>query len=98
MWDHVTSELVTLFTDCDGQCSEAARQAIRLGFHDAGAWSLSSTNGGADGSMLISGDEKDRAENNGMQEIIATLQGFLGKYDHFGVGAADLVQHAAIVA
>lgn len=89
---------MTLFKGCDGQCNEAARQAIRLGFHDAGAWSLTSTFGGADGSMLISGDEKDRNENNGLQEIIATLQTMWGKYKPNGVGAADLVQHAAIVA
>lgn len=90
--------MVTLFTDCDGQCNEAARQAIRLGFHDAGAWSLTSGFGGADGSMLISGDELDRVENNGLQEIIASLQKMWGKYKGNGVGAADLVQHAAIIA
>lgn len=98
MWDYVTSDLVTIFKGCDGQCTEAARQSIRLGFHDSGAWSLTSGFGGADGSMLISSDEKDRPENNGLQEIIATLQTMWGKYKGNGVGAADLVQHAAIVA
>lgn len=48
--------------------------------------------------MLISGDELDRVENNGLQEIIATLQTMWGKYKSNGVGAADLVQHGAIVA
>ncbi|TID27727.1 hypothetical protein E2P81_ATG00484 [Venturia nashicola] len=98
IWDYVTSDLVAIFKDCDGQCTEAARQSIRLGFHDAGAWSLASGFGGADGSMLISGNEKDRVENNGLQEIIATLQTMWGKYKGNGVGAADLMQHAAVVA
>jgi catalase (peroxidase I) len=99
VWDSVAADLVALFVGCDGQCTEAARQAIRLGFHDAGAWSVNSGFGGADGSMVISPDEWNRAENNGMQEIITTYRGLLAnKYSSFGVGAADFIQFGATVA
>jgi catalase (peroxidase I) len=98
VWDFIVADLTAIFKECDGQCSEAARQAIRLGFHDAGAWSLTSGFGGADGSMLISPDEEDRPENNGMQEIIATYRTILSKYSSFGVGAADFIQFGATVA
>jgi hypothetical protein len=99
VWDSVAADLVAIFKECDGQCNEAARQAIRLGFHDAGAWSTTSGFGGADGSMLISPDELNRAENNGMQPIIATYRALLAdKYTALGVGAADLVQFGAQVA
>jgi hypothetical protein len=94
VWDYVVKDLVTLFTDSNGQCSEPARQAIRLGFHDAGAWSINSGFGGADGSVLIS-DEVTRPENKGLENIVATGQGLLAKYN---VGAADLVQLMSNVA
>lgn len=48
--------------------------------------------------MLLNPTEKDRPENNGLQEIIETAQGILGRYEKFGVGAADLVQFMATVA
>jgi manganese peroxidase len=98
VWDSVNSDFVALFTASDGQCTEAARGAIRLGFHDAGAWSLTSGFGGADGSLLISTEEITRSENNGLQEIIATYQVLWAKYKPFGVGAADLIQFGATVA
>jgi hypothetical protein len=98
VWDFVASDLVAIFLGSDGQCTEDARTAIRLGFHDAGAWSKTSGFGGADGSMLLNSEEPTRAENNGLQDIIATGQGLLAKYKGFGVGAADLVQFMATVA
>lgn len=98
VWDSIAADLVAIFKGCDGQCTEAARQAIRLGFHDAGAWSTTSGFGGADGSMLISPDEFLRPENNGMQPIIATYRALLPKYSAFGVGAADFIQFGATVA
>lgn len=69
-----------------------ARAAVRLGFHDAGAWSQSTGPGGADGSLLLNSDEIARSENNGLQDIRTYGLSLLTKYSHFGVGAADLVQ------
>lgn len=97
VWDWVVKDLVKDFVQSDGQCSPLARQAIRLGFHDAAAWSLTSGFGGADGSMLTT-DEITRIENNGMQAIVAYGQVALLKWKPFSVGAADLVQMMATVA
>lgn len=65
---------------------------MRLGFHDAGAWSTTSDYGGADGSLLLSSDEINRAENNGLQEIRSEGLRILDRYSSNGISAADLVQ------
>jgi hypothetical protein len=92
VWDFVAKDLVELFTGADGQCNDFARASIRLGFHDAGAWSKTSGSGGADGSLVLSVDEITRSENNGMQTIRIEALKILAKYASFGVGGADLVQ------
>jgi len=79
-----------------GECTESARAAIRAGFHDAGSWSdklaaQGQDYGGADGSLYLYG-ESTRSENNGLQEITATL-GALAQKHH--VGVADMLQFAA---
>jgi hypothetical protein len=95
VWDYIGKELQTYFLHKNGRCNQHARAAIRLGFHDAGAWSKKSGYGGADGSMLLSPTEINRAENNGLQAIrIKALELYL-KYFVFGIGAADLVQFMA---
>jgi hypothetical protein len=89
--------LTAAFLGPTGRCNSLARQAIRLGFHDAGTWSKSLAAagqdfGGADGSIALAG-ENTRAENNGLQGVIqkmSTVQ------KTFGVGMADLIQFAAI--
>jgi catalase (peroxidase I) len=63
-----------------------------MGFHDAGAWSTTSGPGGADGSLVLSPDEINRSENNGLQEIRSKALALLAQYSTFSVGAADLVQ------
>ena len=85
-------ELYLSFTTFSGRCNDRARAAIRLGFHDAGSWNQYSPNGGADGSIALSGSEINRAENNGLQDIIGKMIGWQRKY---GVGMADLIQFAA---
>lgn len=55
------------------RCSKYARFAVRAGFHDAGAWEKGLDFGGADGSLVLS-DERNRPENNGLQEIIAVYE------------------------
>jgi len=83
---------VKMFTNTNGTCNDLARAAVRLGFHDAGAWSKTSGFGGADGSLVLNFDEINRSENNGLQTIRLKALGLLAKYAAWGVGAADLVQ------
>jgi hypothetical protein len=92
VWNYVAADLVELYTNENGTCNDYARAAVRLGFHDACAWSLTTGPGGADGSLVLGADEINRPENNGLQTIRTTAQGFLTKYGRYGVGAADLVQ------
>ena len=87
----VSVELTKLFVQSDGQCNDNARAAVRMGFHDAGSWDKTSTNGGADGSLLMDFGEINRAENNGLQTVRTLLRGVQFKYK---VGYADLVQYA----
>lgn len=87
----VSNTLTGLFLEADGQCNDNARAAIRFGFHDAGAWDKTQTNGGADGSLLMDFGEETRPENNGLQNIRQVLKGVQAKHK---VGYADLVQYA----
>lgn len=98
MWDYIKTDLVPLFTDASG-CSPLARAAVRFGFHDAGAWDIHQTSGGADGSILLSETEYLRTENAGLSGIRTTLFGIYNKYKtDFDISAADLVQFAHNVA
>ncbi|KAF2197373.1 ligninase LG6 precursor [Delitschia confertaspora ATCC 74209] len=90
-WYDVSAALTDLFKGANGQCTDLARGAVRFGFHDAGAWSESSPNGGADGSLMMDFGEENRPENNGLQTIRTTLRSVQAK---FGVGYADLAQFA----
>ncbi|KAJ6582252.1 heme peroxidase [Mycena capillaripes] len=61
-----------------GRCNDLARAAIRLAFH-AGTFSLALkanhlANGAADGSLLVYDNEVQRADNNGLQNIVAALK------------------------
>lgn len=87
----VSANLAAQFTGSDGQCNDLARAAVRMGFHDAAAWDLSSTYGGADGSLLMNFGEQDRSENNGLQTVRTALRAVQAQY---GVGYADLAQFA----
>jgi hypothetical protein len=89
VWDYISNELVELFTNKDGTCNDLARASVRLGFHDAGAWSKTSGFGGADGSLILNEEEIARPENAGLAGAAAAGQALLKKYP---VGAADLVQ------
>ena len=92
VWNYIQSDLVQAFTNPNGTCNALARSAVRLGFHDAAAWSTSTGFGGADGSLVLSGTEINRYENNGLQEVRQYALTMLAKYHAWGVGAADLVQ------
>ncbi|KAF2500188.1 heme peroxidase [Lophium mytilinum] len=98
VWFYVSAALTSAFKGPTGRCNEIARQAIRLGFHDAGAWSQSNAAagqdfGGADGSILLSGSEISRPENKGLAGIAALAK---ATAKSFGVGYADLIQFSAI--
>ncbi|KAI9927152.1 hypothetical protein MW887_003535 [Aspergillus wentii] len=92
VWDYIQRDLVQIFQSLDGTCSRLARSSVRLGFHDAGTWSTTSGYGGADGSLLLSSDEINRFENNGLQQVRSTALGILDSYSQYEIVAADLVQ------
>ncbi|ORX94522.1 heme peroxidase [Clohesyomyces aquaticus] len=94
VWDFIAKELEDLYLDNDGTCNRLARSSVRLGFHDAGAWSQTSGSGGADGSLILTDEEIDRPENRGLQAVRTKALELLTKYRGYGyeIGAADLVQ------
>jgi hypothetical protein len=70
VWKHIADEMTDLFRGESGRCTKWARMAIRLGFHDAGAWSKATAaqGGGADGSICLT-DEYTYPENAGLPEM-----------------------------
>jgi hypothetical protein len=95
-WYFISEELNDAFVDADGTCNSLARQAIRMGFHDAGTWSgklaaAGQDNGGADGSLVLFG-ELDRAENFGMESAAGLAHQL---YEKYNVTMADLIQYMA---
>ncbi|KAI9147988.1 Versatile peroxidase [Paramyrothecium foliicola] len=101
VWQHVSAEMESMFRGDAGRCTNLARQAIRIGFHDAGTWSKSGGGGGADGSLILS-DEMTRFENAGMEEMVAKHRELYEKYrnqlGYKSVTMADLIQVGAKVA
>ena len=99
IWHHIAWEMERVFREPDGQCSSAARGAIRLGFHDAAGWSkFTGFGGGADGSILHAPEEMLRPANRGLEEIVEQVRFWYEKYSHYGISAADLIQFGANVA
>ncbi|KAK1982085.1 peroxidase [Colletotrichum cereale] len=99
IWKYIANDLQTVFKGRSGRCTDFARAAIRLGFHDAGGWSKNTgTLGGADGSIILSSDEMTRGENRGLEEIVAQTQVWFNQYKQYGIGMADLIQFSASVA
>ncbi|ERS95419.1 uncharacterized protein SPSK_01702 [Sporothrix schenckii 1099-18] len=98
VWSQVAKAIVPTFQDGKNGCSRLARGAIRLGFHDAGAWNRTSAWGGADGSIALNPSELARAENRGLQDIVAQTLVWYDAWHSRGVGMADLIQFSAIVA
>ncbi|TQN66069.1 Ligninase LG5 [Colletotrichum shisoi] len=99
IWRYISNDLQAAFRGSSGRCTDFARAAIRLGFHDAGGWSKSTGPlGGADGSIILSSSEMTRGENRGLEEIVAQTQVWYNQYKQFGIGMADLIQFSANVA
>lgn len=97
VWKWISYDMMAKFKGTSGRCTRYARMAVRLGFHDAGAWSNTSTWGGADGSILLS-DEMTRVDNNGLQDIASAMKVWYNYYKGYGVTMADLIQFGANLA
>ncbi len=98
IWKHIADEMAASFKSPLGQCNQLAHQAIRLGFQDAGTWSKTSGGGGADGSILLATDERNRPDNLGLEAIAPKMQAWHDQWRQHGAGMADLIQMAANVA
>ncbi|EFX02320.1 capsule polysaccharide synthase [Grosmannia clavigera kw1407] len=112
VWSHIVAQMTATFRSADGRhCTALARSAIRMGYHDAGAWNTSMPRlsaeavahgiggGGADGSILLSDGELNRTENRGLQDIAHLVMSWYNVYHwSHGVSAADLIQMGALVA
>ncbi|KAL1602398.1 hypothetical protein SLS60_005814 [Paraconiothyrium brasiliense] len=83
VWSEISTTLTEQFL-ADGQCTDAARAAIRAAFHDC-------FNGACDGSLILA-DECSRRENTGLVRVCGNL-GNLAQQK--GVGVGDLIQFAA---
>ncbi|POS81182.1 peroxidase [Diaporthe helianthi] len=99
VWQYIANEMVSAFKGPSGRCTNAARAAVRLGFHDAAGWSKrTGPDGGADGSIMLNSDEIRRPGNRGLEEIVKQTQVWFNKYKGYGISAADLIQMGANVA
>jgi hypothetical protein len=83
VWNEISTALTAQFL-ADGECTDAARAAIRAAFHDC-------FNGACDGSLILA-NECANPENVGLERVCGNL-GNLAKAKE--VGVADLIQFAA---
>jgi len=83
VWNNISSSLTEQFL-ADGQCTDAARAAIRASFHDC-------FNGACDGSLILA-NECSNTENRGLERICGSLANVATQTK---VGVADLIQFAA---
>lgn len=84
-WMKIGKLLLSHFVKENGECTESARQCIRLPFHDC------FPDGGCDGSILLTDECSSRRENAQlipMCEVLSTLA------RQYHVGAADLINFA----
>ena len=61
----------------------------------AGTTTVTTTGGGADGSLILSGVEINRTENIGLEDVPGALMPIYQKYAKNKVSMADLIQYAA---
>ncbi|KAK5656809.1 hypothetical protein OQA88_4357 [Cercophora sp. LCS_1] len=98
IWKYIANDMrAAMFQN--GVCTNIARGAIRLGFHDAAAWTKTTPvgQGGADGSILLSGSEMTRVENLALATVGAQFTTWFNTYKSYGVAMADLIQFGAKV-
>ncbi|KAK2000453.1 peroxidase [Colletotrichum falcatum] len=97
IWKHIADDMTRQMVGTAGRCNSVARGAVRLGFHDAAAWSKATGGTGADGSIILANECKTRSDNKGLEEICGIMEGWYAKYKKYGVSMADLIQTAANV-
>ncbi|KAI0865874.1 peroxidase [Xylaria cubensis] len=102
VWKHIADEMADLFRGESGRCTKWARMAVRLGFHDAGAWSKATAfqGGGADGSICLT-DEYTLPENGGLEDMCLQMLTWYDEWHNqkdFDISMADLIQMGANVA
>ncbi|KAF2688725.1 class II peroxidase [Lentithecium fluviatile CBS 122367] len=83
VWKEISTTLTAQFL-ADGQCTDAARAAIRAAFHDC-------FNGACDGSLILA-NECSNSENVGLERLCSNLGSLATEKQ---VGVADLIQFAA---
>ncbi|KAL6702879.1 hypothetical protein ACN47E_000841 [Coniothyrium glycines] len=83
VWSQISTTLTQQFL-ADGQCTDAARAAIRASFHDC-------FNGACDGSLILA-NECTNNENRGLERLCGNLANVATQTK---VGMADLIQFAA---
>lgn len=83
VWSEISTTLTAQFL-ADGQCTDAARAAIRSAFHDC-------FNGACDGSLILA-NECTNPENRGLERLCGNLANVATQTK---VGVADLIQFAA---
>jgi hypothetical protein len=83
VWNEISTALTAQFL-ADGECTDAARAAIRSAFHDC-------INGACDGSLILA-NECANPENVGLERLCGNLGNLATQK---GVGVADLIQFAA---
>jgi hypothetical protein len=99
IWQYVANDMAAAFRGKSGRCTDLARGAVRMGFHDCGTWSKATgIGGGCDGSLLLAQEEMSRTDNRGLEEIAVQMRAWYDAYKGFGVGMADLIQMGANVA
>jgi hypothetical protein len=83
VWNEISTTLTAQFLG-DGECTDAARAAIRASFHDC-------FNGACDGSLILA-NECSNSENTGLERLCGNLGSLANEKK---VGVADLIQFAA---
>lgn len=83
IWSQISATLTEQFS-ANGECTDAARAAIRAAFHDCFP-------GACDGSLILA-NECAQSQSNGLQRFCSNLAGVASQT---GVGVGDLIQFAA---
>ncbi|KAF2969393.1 generic peroxidase (class II-related) [Xylaria multiplex] len=102
VWKHIADQMTDLYRGESGRCTKWARMAVRLGFHDAGAWSKATAHqgGGADGSICLT-DEYTYSENGGLEDMCLQMITWYDEWHNkkgFNISMADLIRPHALVA
>jgi hypothetical protein len=99
VWKYIANDMRAVMLQ-NGECTNIARGSIRLGFHDAATWTKTTPigQGGADGSIILSGTELSRGENSALVPLGPVYTAWHNTYKSYGVTMADLIQFGAKVA